>query len=575
MSEGRQPHGARPAKRSRGQGKLKHLRRMPIAGWPRSARRALARWAISLEFPGLDVPALYLPCPPSPQTPPFLGYPRGSTQMSAEGIATAKGAKEPPAPPPPLTGISENGAQQGEVAVLGRSPLPPACAPGGPGRGFLRPIAQRADRARRQDRRYLQRYRGRQSAHGAADRARRPSRGPRRQDAPARQVRPLQRRLGRDGGQRQFADRRSSLADDRGDPGDRRRRQGRPAADRSPGCRRPPAARRIPALGQYRQHHDQAAQRLHLRGHPRGPRGGNGRQARRPGPGARGDGGLEGSDRERQFDGQQPDGAGPQYRRGHHRGRQWRPVEEDHRRRARRDPAAEGGHQHDGRSAPLLRLGSDARRARGRHRRQARRPGDGARRGRHLEGSDGFGQCHVRQSDRPGPQYRPGDHGRRPRRSLAQDHGGCPRRDPGAEGHHQHHGGSAQFLRLGGDARGARGRHRRQARRPGRRARRGGDLEGPDRQCELHGQQSDGPGPQHRRGRDRHCRRRSVQEDHRHRQRRDPAAEGDHQHDGRSAERFRRRGHSRGPRGRHRGAAGRPGQCAGRGRHLEGSRPTA
>ncbi|HSY86835.1 MAG TPA: HAMP domain-containing protein, partial [Verrucomicrobiae bacterium] len=35
--------------------------------------------------------------------------------MSAEGIATSKGAKEPSAPPPPLTGISENGAQQGEV----------------------------------------------------------------------------------------------------------------------------------------------------------------------------------------------------------------------------------------------------------------------------------------------------------------------------------------------------------------------------------------------------------------------------------------------------------------------------
>ena len=55
------------------------------------------------------------------------------------------------------------------------------------------------------------------------------------------------------------------------------------------------------------------------------------------------------------------------------------------------------------------------------------------------------------------------------------------------------------------------------------------------------------------------------------RQRRDPAAEGDHQHDGRSAERLRRRGHPRGARGRHRRPARRPGQCAGRGRHLEGS----
>ena len=40
-------------------------------------------------------------------------------------------------------------------------------------------------------------------------------------------------------------------------------------------------------------------------------------------------------------------------------------------------------------------------------------------------------------------------------------------RDPGAEEHHQHDGGPAQRLRLGSDARGPRGRYRRQARRPG------------------------------------------------------------------------------------------------------------
>ncbi len=80
----------------------------------------------------------------------------------------------------------------------------------------------------------------------------------------------------------------------------------------------------------------------------------------------------------RQLDGQQPDGAGPQHRRSRHRHRQRRPVQEDHRRRQRRDPAAEGDHQHDGRSAERLRRRGDARRARGRHRRQARRPGAGA-----------------------------------------------------------------------------------------------------------------------------------------------------------------------------------------------------
>ena len=40
-------------------------------------------------------------------------------------------------------------------------------------------------------------------------------------------------------------------------------------------------------------------------------------------------------------------------------------------------------------------------------------------------------------------------------------------RDPGAEGHHQHHGGPAELLRLGSDARGARGGHGRQAGRAG------------------------------------------------------------------------------------------------------------
>ena len=63
-----------------------------------------------------------------------------------------------------------------------------------------------------------------------------------------------------------------------------------------------------------------------------------------------------------------------------------RPVQKDHRRRARRDPAAQGDHQHDGRAAPLLRLGSHPRGARGRHRGPAGRPGGRARRGRHVEG---------------------------------------------------------------------------------------------------------------------------------------------------------------------------------------------
>ena len=103
------------------------------------------------------------------------------------------------------------------------------------------------------------------------------------------------------------------------------------------------------------------------------------------------------------------------------------------------------------------------------------------------------------------------------RRPLAQNHGGRPRRNSGAEGHHQHDGRPAQLLRLGSHPRRPRSRHRRQARRPGPGARRRRHLEGPHRQRQLHGQQPDRPGPQHRRRRHRDRRRRPFQEDHRER----------------------------------------------------------
>ena len=139
---------------------------------------------------------------------------------------------------------------------------------------------------------------------------------------------------------------------------------------------------------------------------------------------------LEGPDRQRQLDGQQPDRPGAQYRRSHDRGRQRRPVAQDHGRRARRDPAAQGSHQHDGRPAALLRLRGHARGARGRHRGQARRPGDRARRRRHLEGPDRLGQRDGDQPHRPGAQHRRGDHRGGARRPVAQDHGGRAGRDP-------------------------------------------------------------------------------------------------------------------------------------------------
>ncbi len=120
-------------------------------------------------------------------------------------------------------------------------------------------------------------------------------------------------------------------------------------------------------------------------------------------------------------------------------------------------------------------------------------------RGRHLEGPHRLGQRDGVQPDRPGPQHRDGDHRRGARRPVAQDHGRREGRDSGAEGNHQHDGRPAQRLLLGSHARGARGRHRRQARRPGGGARRRRHLEGPHRQRQLDGLEPDRPGPQHRR----------------------------------------------------------------------------
>ena len=89
--------------------------------------------------------------------------------------------------------------------------------------------------------------------------------------------------------------------------------------------------------------------------------------------------------------------------------------------------------------------------------------------GRHVEGPDRQRQPAGREPDHAGAQHRRGHDRRRPRRPVAQDHGRRQGRDPRAEEHHQHDGRPAERVRRRGDARGARGRHRRQARRPGRR----------------------------------------------------------------------------------------------------------
>ena len=153
--------------------------------------------------------------------------------------------------------------------------------------------------------------------------------------------------------------------------------------------------------------------------------------------------------------------AGAQHRRSHHRGGARRSVAQDHRRREGRDPGAEEHHQHDGRSAQRFRLGSDARGARGRHRRQAGRSGAGARRGRHVEGPDRHGQRDGGQPDRAGARHRQGGDRGRQRRSEAEPDDGVEGRGRGARRDHQQHDQHAGDVRRPGDncrARGGRGR---------------------------------------------------------------------------------------------------------------------
>ena len=201
-----------------------------------------------------------------------------------------------------------------------------------------------------------------------------------------------------------------------------------------------------------------------------------------------------------QLDGVELDGSGAQHRRGRDRGGAGRSVEKDHRERVGRNPSAEGNAQHHGGPAERLRRRSDARRARGRHRRQARRPGRGPGRCRHVERPHRQRELDGRQPHGAGPQHRRGDDRGRGRRPVAQDHRRRARRDPPAQGHHQHDGGPAQRLRRRSDACRARGRHRGTPWRSGQRAGSRRNVEGSDRLGQLDGRQPHRPGPQHRRG---------------------------------------------------------------------------
>ena len=157
--------------------------------------------------------------------------------------------------------------------------------------------------------------------------------------------------LGRRSGRDQHADRRPGLADDRSDARGRRGGQGRSGPVDGLEVDGRPLEGRVPAVRQAGQHDDRPAVGVHVRSDARGARGRHRRQARRPGAGQGRVRRLEGPDRVGQPDGRQPDGPGPQHRRRDDRRGQRRPVQEDHRRRPRRDPAAQGSHQHDGRPA--------------------------------------------------------------------------------------------------------------------------------------------------------------------------------------------------------------------------------
>ena len=210
----------------------------------------------------------------------------------------------------------------------------------------------------------------------------------------------------------------------------------------------------------------------------------------------------------------EPHRPGAQHRRRGHGHRERRPVAQDHGGRARRNPQLKETINTHGR--PANAFAAEVTRV-------AREVGTEGKLGGQAEVKDVAGvwkdltdnvNSMASQPHRPGAQHRRGGHRHRARRPVAQDHGGRARRNPAAEGNHQHDGRPAQQLRGRSDARGARSRHRRQARRPGDRAGRRRHVEGPHRQRELDGLEPDRPGAQHRRSDDRHRARRPVAQDH-------------------------------------------------------------
>ena len=139
------------------------------------------------------------------------------------------------------------------------------------------------------------------------------------------------------------------------------------------------------------------------------------------------------------------------------------------------------------------------------------------------------------QPHRPGARDRPGHHGGRQRRPVAEDHRERARRGRAARRDDQHDDRDAAHLRRRGDAGGQRGRRRGPAGRSGAGAGCGGYVEGPHRLGEHRVPQPHRAGAGHRAGDDGGGERRPVAEGHRRRLRRDAGAEEHRQHDGRPA----------------------------------------
>ena len=153
------------------------------------------------------------------------------------------------------------------------------------------------------------------------------------------------------------------------------------------------------------------------------------------------------------------------------------------------------------------------------------------RRGRHLERPHRQRQLHGLEPDRAGARHRQGRDGGGRRQPDAEADGAGQRRNRRAGRHDQRHDRHAGDLRRPGHQRGARGGRRRPPRRPGQRAGRGGYLEGPDRQREPAGRQSDDAGARHRRSRHGRDEGRPDALDPGRNARRSRRAERQHQHD--------------------------------------------